>query len=57
MKGFEDILLVSRLTFCLNKSVFDVEILRFKRSHLFTVALIVRATGVLPWKWSPVTMS
>ena len=33
------------------------KLLSFRRSHLFIVALIVCATGVLPRKWSPVPMS
>ena len=33
------------------------KLLSFRRSHLFIVAPIVCATGVLPRKWSPVPMS
>ena len=33
------------------------KLLSFRRPHLFIVALIVSATGVLPRKWSPVPMS
>ena len=32
------------------------KLLSFRRSHLFIVALIVCATGVLPRKWCPVPM-